>query len=89
MSDSDDYAEYCAEEYEGMVAPRGGGGAAKKKKKPTQIGKVRCGSTAWVGTATICPKGCAKKCCSTPTLNLKVSVGPSVPNGRGRPSQSR
>jgi len=68
MSDEDyDYAEDLAEDYE-SGASRGSGGAGgsrpKKKARPTTVGTKHEGGRAWGTTQKMCPKGCAKKCCS-------------------------
>ena len=71
MSEYESYYDDVAEAWDGRKG--GGGGGSKKKAKPTTVGKQRVGSVAWVGPATVCAKGCVKKCCRgiklTPSLS--------------------
>jgi len=71
MSDEDEsYYDDLAEVWDersgsGSGYGGGGGGGAKKKAKPTTVGKRRIGSVqAWGSSDKVCPKTCAKKCCS-------------------------
>ncbi len=70
MSDEDEsYYDDLAEAWgeRGSYGNGGGGGGSKKKAKPTTVGKKRVGGAqAWGSSDKICPKTCAKKCCSGP-----------------------
>ena len=65
MSDEDEsYYDDLAEAWD-QRGSYGGGGGAKKKAKPTTVGKKRVGGAqAWGSSDKVCPKTCAKKCCS-------------------------
>jgi len=66
MSEEDEsYYDDLAELWDERGSYGGGGGGAKKKAKPTTVGKRRIGSAqAWGSSDKVCPKTCAKKCCS-------------------------
>ena len=71
-NESSDYYDDLAEEWEGGNAYSGGGGGSsiskKKKAAPTTVGRKRVGGVqAWGSDASVCPKGCVKKCCKGPT----------------------
>jgi hypothetical protein len=65
MSDEDEsYYDDLAEAWD-QRGSYGGGGGSKKKAKPTTVGKKRVGGAqAWGSSDKVCPKTCAKKCCS-------------------------
>lgn len=75
-NDSSDYYDDLAEDWEGGNAYRGGGGGSgssssnskKKKAAATTVGRKRVGGVqAWGSDASVCSKGCTKKCCKGPT----------------------
>ena len=71
-NDSSDYYDDLAEDWEGGYTKGGGGGGGgnskKKKAAPTTVGRKRVGGVqAWGSDASVCSKGCTKKCCKGPT----------------------